>query len=182
MQTRSKTLSSLETNNNLPRKSDYHRNLAANTSKKQFTTRSSPISSSVTIVPGILDSQPEITYSDLPAKRARNLTILSTEYDSDNDSTSTYYPDEEEEQQQWAIYLVDDLSEKILSSHSGLAPRPQTNYLSPCNIDFDAASEAWRSNKKMIGEGHFAYKCAKCDRKVVKNSEFCGLHNRREKK
>jgi hypothetical protein len=30
----------------------------------------------------------------------------------------------------------------------------------PCTFDFDEASAAWRSNKKWLGRGMFAYKCS----------------------
>ena len=58
--------------------------------------------------------------------------------------------------------------------------RSQTNYVS---IDFDEASEAWRQNKKHIGQGHFKYICsiekkdgAKCGNSCYKNSQFCWAH------
>ena len=37
------------------------------------------------------------------------------------------------------------------------------------NIDFDEASEAWRANKKSIGNGSYKYLCAK----LSKNNKFC---------
>jgi hypothetical protein len=46
------------------------------------------------------------------------------------------------------------------------------------DIDFDEASHAWRSNKVLVGEGHFAYKCDSCDRRSVKDSIYCGVHRR----
>jgi hypothetical protein len=37
------------------------------------------------------------------------------------------------------------------------------------NIDFDEASEAWKSNKKSIGNGSYRYVCAK----LTKNNNMC---------
>ena len=39
------------------------------------------------------------------------------------------------------------------------------------NIDFDGASEAWKSNKKYIGNGSYKYIC--CATKA--NGEQCGI-------
>ena len=40
------------------------------------------------------------------------------------------------------------------------------------NIDFDGASEAWKSNKKYIGNGSYKYICC-----VLKaNGEKCGIN------
>ena len=39
------------------------------------------------------------------------------------------------------------------------------------NIDFDEASEAWKSNKKSIGNGSYKYICAK----HCKNNKFCSI-------
>jgi len=39
------------------------------------------------------------------------------------------------------------------------------------NIDFDEASEAWKANKKSIGNGSYKYVCAKRN----KNNGFCAL-------
>ena len=51
--------------------------------------------------------------------------------------------------------------------------RSQTKYeksaLYEVNIDFDAASEAWKANKKYIGNGSYKYVCAKRG----KNNNFC---------
>ena len=38
-------------------------------------------------------------------------------------------------------------------------------------IDFDGASEAWKANKKSIGNGSYKYVCSKKN----KNSNFCSL-------
>ena len=37
------------------------------------------------------------------------------------------------------------------------------------NIDFDMASEAWKANKKYIGNGSYKYVCAK----LGKNNKNC---------
>jgi hypothetical protein len=51
--------------------------------------------------------------------------------------------------------------------------RSQTKYensvLYAVNIDFDAASEAWKANKKSIGNGSYKYVCTKRS----KNNKFC---------
>jgi len=39
------------------------------------------------------------------------------------------------------------------------------------NIDFDESSEAWRANKKLIGNGTYKYICAK----RCKNNKFCAM-------
>lgn len=51
------------------------------------------------------------------------------------------------------------------------------------NIDFDAASEAWKSNKKYIGNGTYEYICeyitkkgTNCKRSVKHGLHFCCIH------
>jgi hypothetical protein len=51
------------------------------------------------------------------------------------------------------------------------------------NIDFDAASEAWKSNKKSIGNGSYKYVCSKrcknnnmCNLKCLPGENFCKTH------
>lgn len=50
--------------------------------------------------------------------------------------------------------------------------RSQTKYensaLYEVNIDFDGASEAWKANKRSIGNGSYKYVCAK-----LKNNNMC---------
>lgn len=53
------------------------------------------------------------------------------------------------------------------------------------NIDFDEASNIWRSNKKHIGNGSFKYICGaitkknkQCSNKPMKNSLYCYCHNK----
>jgi hypothetical protein len=50
-------------------------------------------------------------------------------------------------------------------------------------IDFDGASQAWRANKKSVGNGTYKYVCAsicksgkQCNRNPLTNEEFCKLH------
>ena len=50
-------------------------------------------------------------------------------------------------------------------------------------IDFDLASEAWRANKKSIGNGSYKYVCSsicksnnRCNRTPVINENFCKIH------
>lgn len=65
--------------------------------------------------------------------------------------------------------------------------RSQTKYesrqLFAVNIDFDGASEAWRANKKSIGNGQYKYICEKrcknnspCNRKCLAGENFCKSH------
>jgi len=50
-------------------------------------------------------------------------------------------------------------------------------------IDFDEASEAWRSNKKCIGNGYYKYICSQktksgnqCKRESLHFCEYCKIH------
>jgi hypothetical protein len=65
--------------------------------------------------------------------------------------------------------------------------RSQTNFensaLFEVNIDFDEASEAWKSNKKSIGNGSYKYVCAKrgknnktCIGKCLPGEIYCKTH------
>jgi len=65
--------------------------------------------------------------------------------------------------------------------------RSQTKYensaLYEVNIDFDAASEAWKANKKYIGNGSYKYVCAKrgknnncCIAKCLPGESYCKTH------
>ena len=65
--------------------------------------------------------------------------------------------------------------------------RSQTKYensaLYEVNIDFDAASEAWKANKKSIGNGSYKYVCAKrgknnncCIAKCLPGEDYCRVH------
>jgi hypothetical protein len=51
------------------------------------------------------------------------------------------------------------------------------------NIDFDGASEAWKANKKSVGNGCYKYVCCKvnkkglkCDKICYKNIDYCWSH------
>jgi hypothetical protein len=51
------------------------------------------------------------------------------------------------------------------------------------NIDFDEASEAWKANKKSIGNGSYKYVCAKrgknnnmCIKKCLPGEIYCKTH------
>jgi hypothetical protein len=68
--------------------------------------------------------------------------------------------------------------------------RSQTKYnntaLYEVNIDFDEASSAWRSNKKLVGNGTFKYICCgltktgnKCAREPLVNTEYCKVHTKK---
>ena len=65
--------------------------------------------------------------------------------------------------------------------------RSQTNCensaLYEVNIDFDEASEAWKSNKRSIGNGSYKYVCAKkgknnncCLSKCLPGEIYCKTH------
>lgn len=51
------------------------------------------------------------------------------------------------------------------------------------NIDFDAASEAWKANKRSIGNGSYRYVCCKkgknnntCIAKCLPGEDYCRTH------
>ena len=51
------------------------------------------------------------------------------------------------------------------------------------DIDFDAASSAWKANKKYIGNGSYKYVCIaitkkniQCSNKPQKNKQYCYCH------
>lgn len=57
----------------------------------------------------------------------------------------------------------------------------QTHY--EVNIDFDAASEAWKANKRSIGNGSYKYICIKrgknnncCNSKCLPGKDYCKVH------
>lgn len=63
----------------------------------------------------------------------------------------------------------------------------QTIYEKPAiyevNIDFDEASEAWKSNKRSIGNGSYKYVCCKrgknnnmCLAKCLPGEDYCKTH------
>jgi hypothetical protein len=59
----------------------------------------------------------------------------------------------------------------------------ETRQLYEVNIDFDEASEAWRANKKSIGNGSYKYVCAKicknnncCANKCLPSEHYCKKH------
>ena len=65
--------------------------------------------------------------------------------------------------------------------------RSQTRYensaLYEVNIDFDGASEAWKANKRSIGNGSYKYVCAKiginnnyCIAKCLPGEKYCRTH------
>ena len=53
-------------------------------------------------------------------------------------------------------------------------------------IDFDGASEAWRHNKKSMGNGCYKYKClvekngGHCGKICYKNTLYCWQHRNRK--
>jgi len=51
-------------------------------------------------------------------------------------------------------------------------------------INFDEASEAWKANKKCIGNGHYKYICSKktkagnhCKRESLNFCDYCKIHS-----
>ena len=51
------------------------------------------------------------------------------------------------------------------------------------NINFDEASECWKSNKKSIGNGSYRYVCCKrgknnnlCIKKCLPGEDYCSVH------
>jgi hypothetical protein len=51
-------------------------------------------------------------------------------------------------------------------------------------INFDEASEAWRANKKCMGNGHYKYICIQktksgnqCKRESLKFCDYCKMHS-----
>lgn len=65
--------------------------------------------------------------------------------------------------------------------------RSQTKYnnsvIYDVNIDFDGASEAWKENKRSIGNGSYKYICCilnkngkKCGIKCMNNEIYCKTH------
>lgn len=59
----------------------------------------------------------------------------------------------------------------------------ESRQLYEVNIDFDEASEAWKANKKSIGNGSYKYLCNKlcknnncCSGKCLPNENFCKKH------
>lgn len=67
--------------------------------------------------------------------------------------------------------------------------RSQTKYENSAKydvtFDFDAASAAWKANKKSIGNGSYKYVCCKlgknndfCNRKCLAGENYCKTHLR----
>jgi hypothetical protein len=65
--------------------------------------------------------------------------------------------------------------------------RSQTKYSKPDKyeviIDFDGASEAWKSNKKSIGQSSYKYVCQHiyiskkvCNKKCIFGEHYCKVH------
>ena len=57
------------------------------------------------------------------------------------------------------------------------------------NIDFDEASNAWKQNKKYMGNGTYKYICPQikkdgtnCGKSCYKNSDLCWHHNNMRKR
>jgi hypothetical protein len=62
--------------------------------------------------------------------------------------------------------------------------RSQTKQKYHVEINFDEASEAWKTNKKYIGNGSYKYICLQktkagnpCKKKALPTCDFCKLHH-----
>jgi len=67
--------------------------------------------------------------------------------------------------------------------------RSQSRYekksLYKVDINFDEASDSWKSNKKSIGNGMYQYICCKltksgkiCNKKCLLGIDYCKIHNK----
>lgn len=116
---------------------------------------------------------------------ALQLEEFSKDDDWDNIRNSTFGEDGDESNEQkyqYARITPMNLNRELFEP-SFRYPRPNGNAPKyDVNIDFDESSSAWRSNKLLVGEGHFVYKCDSCERRRVKGSDFCGIHRRSNKK
>lgn len=88
----------------------------------------------------------------LNAKTVANNNNNATDYDSDNDSTSTYNTEDADADNHNADTFEPEPISRI-TTRSVTLYRPTYNV----DIDFDEASVAWRANKRLVGEGHYAY-------------------------
>lgn len=104
--------------------------------------------------------------------------LNSKDYDSDNDSTSTYNTEDadaataadyywfnnDEYEQEEPIRLTRSTTEsQQISPYNTRSTASRREY--EVNIDFDEASRAWRANKRRIGEGHFQYIICPCPKR-----------------
>jgi len=120
-----------------------------------------------------------------PLKRTRRQLIedlRDTCDDSDNDSTSTYCTEDDEPITPRNLCDLFEPNFRFEGKPHSTTLRAQESRQRvtefAVEIDFDEASNAWRANKVLVGEGHFAYKCDACDRRSVKDSNYCGVHRR----
>ena len=136
-----------------------------------------------------------LTEPSAPVKRARRQLIedLRDACDnSDNDSTSTYHTEDDEPitpRNLCDLFEPNFIFEgNLLRNTDNCTTEERAKYAHQrsseeqkkyaVEIDFDEASRAWRVNKVLAGECNFAYKCDKCDRRSVKDSNYCGVHRR----
>jgi hypothetical protein len=76
------------------------------------------------------------------------------------------------------------IKSNILYKSLNTKTRSETNYenaaIYEVNIDFDAASQAWKYNKKLIGNGSYRYLCCKikktCNLTCVPGENYCNWH------
>lgn len=77
-----------------------------------------------------------------------------------------------------------------VKNNSKMYTRSQAKYDSMAiysvDIDFDGASDAWRANKKSIGNGHYKYICIGitktgngCKRESLAGCNYCSLHSKK---
>lgn len=120
-----------------------------------------------------------------PARKSILPDLKNTCDDSDNDSTSTFGEEDDDlnaRKYKYARIAPLNANHQLIEPHLRLPKIHATVQTYEVDIDFDEASRAWRSNKLLVGEGHFAYKCASCNRRAVKGSEMCGIHRRSHSK
>ena len=75
-------------------------------------------------------------------------------------------------------------------SHTKLSENQETVVLElEVNIDFDDASNAWKQNKKYMGNGTYKYICPNikkdgktCGKSCYKNSDLCWHHTQFRKR
>jgi hypothetical protein len=123
-----------------------------------------------------------------PSRKSVLPDLKNTCDDSDNDSTSTFGEEDDDlnagKYKYARIAPMNETPIRPLMNRELFEPAlrlPKINKTVQkydVDIDFDESSRAWRSNKLLVGEGHFAYKCASCNRRAVKGSEMCGIHRR----
>lgn len=75
-----------------------------------------------------------------------------------------------------------------LKMHTSSQANYDSGAIYSVDIDFDEASNAWKSNKKSIGNGHYKYICLaitkagnSCKRESLSGLNFCSIHCKNNK-